>query len=127
METCNATGCSNEATSAVGLELRPTTTYMRFTKLDGPLMRLVFGLKVCSACLLKLKVEDLASDKQLLHNMCHTATMTTGIKCDPANTKVVAIAFDDPDYLVLLKQSESINDITPAADQGSEAAPHSGT
>lgn len=102
-EPCAREGCPRAAEVVLGLEIYPPKSVMEFYKTTDCLTRMLISLKVCRECVAKLTFKDVIRPEQFLP-ICGMVEKTNGTAVDVEATKVVAVEYDDPDYLFMLQQ-----------------------
>jgi hypothetical protein len=99
-------GCTKPAVGAIGIALYPPAAVMRFHRTTQWLTRLILGLEECAehraATIAAGPFELMPRDK--LAPIARLCERSSGTKVDLEASKVVAVAFDDPDYQVLMRQ-----------------------
>lgn len=93
---CERTGCPNEATSYVGIEFYPPLALQRYYKTTQRLTRMIVGLKICATCLPNLKPTDILREQDI-RKLGGAVSRGSQTAIDFDLTKVVAVAFDDPE------------------------------
>lgn len=112
---CDKTGCPNEATGAIRIELWPHPAVQKMVVKPRPLLTMVMGLYTCERCV-PTKVADVCDPKMLHALESHAARQHHGILVDRSQTKIVRIALDDPELLVMqqsLAKQQAANDSQP--------------
>lgn len=106
MRMCEAKGCTAAADGVVGVAIYPTQALMAYYKTDTPLTRMILGLATCETHRAELDINELFP-AEFMDNMVRCCELSTGVTVDRNGMKLVRVGFDDPDYLLLLKQALS--------------------
>jgi len=102
-EKCAKEGCERAAACVPGLQIFPHKAVMEHYKTTEPLTRMILNLLVCRECIATLTFKDLMTPDQLLP-IAAMIENYSGTKVDIEATKVVAVEFDDPDYVSMKAQ-----------------------
>lgn len=98
---CQKIGCEQQATTAVAVEFYPPKAVMKFYRTNKYLSRMIVGIEVCDTCFSAMTLAELFPDGRLA-DLAKPVERGTGTAVDLAATKLVRIAFTDPEYLRLV-------------------------
>lgn len=105
MRPCEAKDCTDEADGVVGLLVYLPKALMEYYHTDKPLTRMIMGLVSCPRHRAELKVDEMFPG-DFMDNFVRCCELSSGTTVDRKSMKIVRVAFDDPEYLMLLKHAK---------------------
>ena len=96
-ENCNRLGCLKLAECAVGVEFYPPKAVMDHYQKYDRLFRIILGLRVCREHVPTLEDMPVSNFEEFIPMI----ERKTGTVVDRPGTKIVAVEFGDPDYIIL--------------------------
>src|SRR4051812_43494642 len=108
---CDRVGCPVPAVCSLGIEIYPPHHVMAHFNRTSPLSRMIVGIVVCN-----LHAEQAIDEgafaligEDQTKSFGGLISRSTNVEVDHAGYKVVRIAFDDEDYLMLQRQRSASN------------------
>jgi len=105
-QKCAKEGCERAAQCVPGVLIFPHKAVMEHYKTDTPLTRMIMNLMVCRECIAALTFKDLMTPDQFMP-VVQMIEQCSGTKVDIEATKIVAVEFDDPEYVNMKAQADN--------------------